>query len=42
MTTWENPTTREAWQKHWKPGPNERQPQRCYRCIVNDTWCEPG
>jgi hypothetical protein len=33
---------REAWQKHWKPGPDERQPQRCFRCITDDTWCEPG
>jgi hypothetical protein len=34
------PTLRAAWEKHWQPGPNERQPQRCYRCIVNDAWIE--
>ena len=34
------PRLKELWQKHWKPGETERQPQRCERCIVNDAWCE--
>ena len=31
---------RETWERVWKPGPNDRQPQRCHRCLVDDTWLE--
>lgn len=34
------PALRQAWLARWKPGPDERQPQRCHRCIVNDAWIE--
>lgn len=35
-----SPQLTAAWREHWKPNENERQPQRCHRCIVNDTWFE--
>ena len=31
---------REAWQKHWQPSEKETQPQRCFRCIVDECWIE--
>jgi hypothetical protein len=31
---------REAWERTWKPGPNDTQPQRCHRCIVDECWIE--
>jgi len=34
------PHLKAVWRKHWHPGENEQQPQRCERCLVNDTWCE--
>ena len=34
------PRLREVWIKNWHPGPNELQPQRCLRCLTDDTWIE--
>lgn len=31
---------RDAWQKHWRPQPGAVQPQRCFRCITDETWIE--
>lgn len=31
---------RAAWIRTWNPDPDERQPQRCYRCVVDETWIE--
>lgn len=33
---------RKTWRKHWNPSEKDRQPQRCRRCLVDDTWIENG
>ena len=29
-----------TWRERWKPKENERQPQRCRRCLVDECWVE--
>lgn len=34
------PAISETWHKHWHPAPGETMPQRCLRCMTDDTWFE--
>lgn len=29
-----------TWRKHWHTTDNDRQPQRCRRCLVDECWVE--
>lgn len=33
-------TLRNTWLRTWQPEPNERQPQRCMRCLTDDAWID--